>query len=361
MLIARPNILKIRPYEPGRPIDDVKRSLGLRSVIKLASNENPIGPSPKAVRAVKKCLGEIHRYPDGGSYYLLEALARHLNLSKKQIIFGNGSNEIIELASRAYLREGDEVLLAEPSFLVYKLVAQAAGARQVTVPLKDFRYDLEAMARKVSRRTRIVCIANPDNPTGSYVASGELDRFLKKVSSNTLVILDEAYGEFVDADDFPKSFRHLNRGNVLILRTFSKAYGLAGLRIGYGIASPAVIDALHRTRQPFNVNSVAQTAAAAALKDKTYLKKTQAVVRKGKELWYQELDRMGLKYIPTQTNFILVNVRQSGAALFQRLLKKGIIVRDMKAYGLDQFVRITIGTEKENRQCLRALQERNDP
>lgn len=361
MIKPRENIMKIQPYEPGRPIDDVKRELGLRSVIKLASNENPIGPSPKAVRAVKQSLGEIHRYPDGGSYYLLETLAGHLNLSKKQIIFGNGSNEIIELASRAYLGEGDKVLLAEPSFLVYKLVAQAVGAKQVTVPLKDFRYDLEAMARKVSRRIRIVYIANPDNPTGSYVTAKELDWFLKKVSSDTLVILDEAYWEFVDAGDFPKSFRHLNRGNVLILRTFSKAYGLAGLRIGYGVASPAVIDALHRTRQPFNVNSVAQTAAAAALKDKTYLKKTQTVVRKGKEFWYRELDRMGLEYVPTQTNFILVNVRQSGAALFQRLLKKGIIIRDMKAYGLEQFVRITIGSEEENRRCLRALQERKRP
>lgn len=349
--------MKIHPYEPGRPIDEVKRRLGLRSIIKLASNENPIGPSPKAVRAVKKCLDGIHRYPDGGSYYLLKALVRHLNLSKKQIIFGNGSNEIIDLASRAYLREGDEVLLSEPSFLVYKLVAQAVGAMQVTVPSKDFRYDLETMARKVSRRTRIVYIANPDNPTGSYVTSGELDRFLKKVSSNTLVILDEAYWEFVDAGDFPKSFQYLNRGNVLILRTFSKAYGLAGLRIGYGIGPPAIINALHRTRQPFNVNSIAQTAAAAALKDKTHLKRTQAVVRKGKEFWYRELDRMGLEYIPTQTNFILVNVQQSGTALFQQLLRKGIIVRDMKAYGLDQFVRITIGSEGENRRCLRALKK----
>ncbi len=340
-------------------MDDVKRALGLRSVIKLASNENPIGPSPKAVRAIKKFLGEIHRYPDGGSYYLLERLAQHLKLSKKQIIFGNGSNEIIELASRAYLREGDEVVLAEPSFLVYKLVAQAVGAKQVTVPLKEFWYDLEAMAEKVSKRTRIVYIANPDNPTGSYVTAEKLGRFLKKVSSDTLVILDEAYWEFVDADDFPKSFRYLKQGNVLILRTFSKAYGLAGLRIGYGIASPAIIDALHRTRQPFNVNSVAQTAAAAALKDKDHLKKTRTVVRKGKEFWYRELDRMGLEYIPTQANFILVNVRQSGTALFQQLLRRGIIIRDMKAYGLDQFVRITIGTQEENRRCVRALQERD--
>lgn len=351
--------MKIQPYEPGRPIGDVKRILGLKSVIKLASNENPIGPSPKAVNAIRRRLEEIHRYPDGGSYSLLEAMSKFLRVPKDQIIFGNGSNEIIELASRAYLKEGDEVLLAEPSFLVYKLVAQAAGARQVTVPLKDFRYDLDAMARKISRRTRIVYIANPDNPTGSYVTSEELERFFKKVSSDTLVILDEAYWEFVDADDFPESFRYLKRGNTLILRTFSKAYGLAGLRMGYGIASVAIIDALHRTRQPFNVNSIAQTAAEAALKDQAHLKKTRAVVWEGKKFWYRELERIGLEYIPTQTNFILVNTRGNGSLLFQRLLKKGIIIRDMKAYGLNQFVRITIGTPEENRRCLRALQERN--
>ncbi|HLD76188.1 MAG TPA: histidinol-phosphate transaminase, partial [Candidatus Norongarragalinales archaeon] len=289
---------------------------------------------------------------------LLEAMSKFLDVPKNQIIFGNGSNEIIELAFRAYLKEGDEVLLAEPSFLVYKLAAQAAGARQAAVPLKNFRYDLETMARKISSRTRIVCIANPDNPTGSYVTAVELERFLKKVSSDTLVILDEAYWEFVDADDFPNSFGYLKRGNILILRTFSKAYGLAGLRMGYGAASPAIIDALHRTRQPFNVNSIAQTAAEAALKDQSHLKKTRAVVWEGKKFWYREFDRMGLEYIPTQTNFVLVNARENGAALFQRLLKKGVIIRDMKAYGLDQFVRITIGTSEENRRCLRALQER---
>ncbi len=359
MLKPRPNILKIQPYEPGKPIDEVKRELGLRQIVKLASNENPLGPSPKAARAIRNYLSQIHRYPDGGCFYLKKALAEFLKINPVQLILGNGSNEIIELVARAYLTEEDEVLLAEPSFLVYRLIVEAIGVRAVTVALKNFRYDLAGMAQKLNSKIRVVFIANPDNPTGTYVSDKELNQFIEKVSQEaTLVVLDEAYREFVDADDFPQSFRYLDRGNVLILRTFSKAFGLAGLRIGYGVGSPSVIESLHRVRQPFNVNSLAQIAALSALRDGIHLQRTQKTVWEGKKFWYRSLEELGLRYIPTQANFILVDVQCDGTLLFQKMLRSGVIIRDMRAYGLNQYVRITIGTQQENQKCLLVLKKR---
>ncbi len=348
-------IQNIRPYEPGKPIEEVERELGISRAIKLASNENPLGPSPKALRAMRRALRRVHLYPDGSCFYLRKRLSEELGVAEGQLIIGNGSNEIIELLARGFLSPGDKAIASEASFLVYPLITQVCGAEFVQVPMKDHRYDLKAILERVDERTRLIFIANPNNPTGTYVTGEEVEDFISKVPPETIICFDEAYFDFVDAKDFPYTLFHVksNKPNVVVLRTFSKSYGLAGLRVGYGIANQDLIGYLNKVRQPFNVNQMAQAAACAALDDKHFLWKTKCLVAREKAYLYGKFDQLGVRYVPTQANFILVDVKQDGRKIFDALLRKGIIVRAMNAYGLDNYIRVTIGKHSENRTFIR--------
>ncbi len=335
---------------------EVERELGLKRIVKLASNENPLGPSKKAIAALKKAAAEAHLYPESSSFYLVQKLSAQLKISERQIIIGNGSNEIIELLFRGFLSEGGEVLSSETSFLVYPILTQVCGGRYVTVPMKDYRFDLEALAKAVTSNTKMIFIANPNNPTGTYVSAKEVDLFLKKVPENVLVCFDEAYVDFVEAKNFPDTLKLLQqRKNLVILRTFSKSYGLAGLRIGFGLASEEVVQYLHKVRQPFNVNAMAQAAATAALEDRAFLKRTQKLVFQGRRTLEAGFKKLGLDYLPSQANFVLVNVGVDGDQIFKDLLKKGMIIRSMKAYGFKTWIRVTIGTTPQNKLFLDLL------
>lgn len=352
----RKNLLSIKPYEPGKPIEEVKRELRLKSVIKLASNENPLGSSPKAVSAIRGILSGLNRYPDGGCYRLKQKLAAKFKVKPAQLIIGNGSDEIIVLALRAFVEAGDEIIVAKPTFLIYRLQGMACSAKVIEVPLKDYRYDLQAMKKRITKKTRIIFIANPDNPTGSYVRKSEVESFLKGIPKNVLVYFDEAYREFVEERDYADGLNYISRGNVIATRSFSKAYGLAGLRAGYGITSAYVADAINRVREPFNVNSLAQAAALAALDDADFIKKSRRVVREGKRYIYSNLKRMGFDYIPSAANFVLFKYGKDASVAAFDLLKKGVIVRGMKSWGLKEFIRVTIGTMDENRKFVKALE-----
>ena len=352
---ARETVKSLGVYQPGKPIEDVQRELGLRSVIKLASNENALGPSPKALAALRSGLSQLHRYPDATCSRLKEALAKRFGRDPSWFTVGNGSDELLVLALRAFVDPGDEVVVAEPTFLIYALQAKACGARVVSVPLNGLRYDLKAMRGAVTPNTKLIFIANPDNPTGSYVTKRELEAFLQDLPSQTIVVLDEAYYEFVRAKDYPHSVAYLERVPLLITRSFSKVYGLAGLRVGYGIAQPSIIKALEAVREPFNVNTLAQLAAAAALEDPAFLRKTLGAVEAGRRHLTRELARLGLSARPSVTNFLLIELGPKAVELARRLLEQGVIVRDMRAWKLDGFLRVTIGTMPENRRFIAAL------
>lgn len=355
--LARKCIRDIKPYEPGKPIEELERELGIKDVVKLASNENPLGSSAKAIKSVLKISDELNRYPDGGCFYLKEKLSDFLGVDKEKIIFGNGSNEIIEFVVRAYLNEGDEVVLADPTFLIYKIVIAIQGGRPVTVPLREFKYDLAAMKRAITANTKIVFIVNPNNPTGTSVGREELEEFLKDLPKGLIVVIDEAYNEFVERGDFPNSLTYTDKGNVVVLRTFSKAHGLSGLRIGYGIAKKELIEYMEKVRQPFNVNSFAQAAALASLNDVAFIKKVRKLVLKEKQFLYNALDKMELGYIKSDTNFILIDVRKNGKDVFSDMLAEGIIVRDMNAYGLTNYIRATVGKPNENKRFISVLKK----
>jgi len=358
--IVRKNILDVKPYVPGKPIEEVRRELGLKDVIKLASNENCLGPSPKALDAIKENLNNINRYPDASSFYLKKKLSKFLGVKEGSLILGNGSDEIIVLAVKTFVDKADEVIIASPTFLIYEIVSQIQSAKIKFVPLtKDLRYDLKAMKGAVTPATKMVFIANPDNPTGTYVTKAELDDFFKGLPDGVVVFLDEAYFEFANYSfkDYPNGLDYLGRPNVIVGRSFSKAYGLAGMRIGYGISNAEVIGYMERVREPFNVNILAQTAALAAIDDHAFLKKTLAHVAKEKESLYEAFNRMGLRHIKSATNFILVDVKRDTKTVFNRLLKEGVIVRDMKAWGLDTFIRVTVGTREEDKKFMEALKK----
>ncbi|HNX69593.1 MAG TPA: histidinol-phosphate transaminase [Candidatus Omnitrophota bacterium] len=357
MLPFKKNIQSIRPYEPGKPIKELQREYGIKHVTKLASNENPLGPSGKAVRAMRRAIRDAHLYPDAGCHYLQIRLAKELGIPGEQIIFGNGSDEIIELIARGFLSEGDEVLSSEMTFLIYPILAQVCGASFKAVPMKDYRYDLDAIAAAITPKTKAIFIINPNNPTGTYVTAAEIEAFLAKVPENVLVCFDEAYFDFVDADDFPQVIEYIKKGrsNIMVLRTFSKAYGLAGLRIGYGLASREIVQYLHKVRQPFNVNSIAQAAATAALDDSFFRWRTKWLVLRGRKYFYRKFKGLGLEYLPSQANFVLVNMKTNGQELYQALLKQGMIVRPMDAYKLPEWLRITIGRRSQNAQLIKLL------
>lgn len=357
-LALKKAILNVKPYVPGKPINEVKRELGLKDVIKLASNESPYPPSPKVLKAIQEALKELNRYPDGNCYCLRQKLAEDLEVNPQQLLFGNGSDEIIVLAVRGFVNEGDEVVMAQPSFLVYEIASQIAGANIKAIPLKDFCYDLPKMKEAVNAKTKLIFLGNPDNPSGKYLTQSQMNKFLDRLSPSILVLIDEAYYEYVQAEDYVNSLNLLKKyKNVLITRTFSKMYGLAGLRIGYGIADQKIINYLNRLREPFNVNSVAQAAALACLEDKRYYTGLLKKINKGREFLYKNLKRLGLSYVESFTNFILIKMdKEDASSVVQALLKKGIIVRDVSLWGLKICIRITIGTDAENKKLIKALE-----
>lgn len=356
--VVKKSILKVKPYVPGKPIEEVKRELGLTNVIKLASNENPYPPSPKVRKAIYNAVKGLNRYPDGDCYYLRTLLAKKLGVNRNQLIFGNGSDELIVLAVKAFVGKGDEVIIAKPSFLIYDIASRIAGATVKAVPLTGFRYNLAAMKKKVSRKTKIIFLGNPDNPSGKYFTCKEITSFLKGLSGDILVFLDEAYFEYVTAKDYVPSVKLIKtHKNVIVTRTFSKMYGLAGLRIGYGMADAGLIDLLNRIREPFNVNSLAQEAAIAVLKDGAYYRAIGRKIAQQRKYLYRNLERMGLEYEKSFTNFILVKIQGSGSAVAKKLLKKGVIVRDMSFWGLNSYIRVSIGTAPENRRFIQTLKD----
>lgn len=353
------HIASLVPYPPGKPLEELEREYGISGSIKLASNENPLGPSPKAVEAIGGALAQLHRYPDGSGYYLRKRLSEKFALPFEGIVLGNGSNEIIELAIRAFLLDGDEVIMPAPSFLVYKLAVQTMGGKTVAIPLKNFTIDLEKTAEAVTPRTKMIFVNNPNNPTGTVVGKEDFEAFLSKIPPQVVVVLDEAYIEFARDPDTPLGFDYINRKgpHVIVLRTFSKAYGLAGLRIGYGVMNPSVADYLNRVRQPFNTGTLAQVAALAALEDEDFLRRTQSVVWGGLDYLYRELARLGLKALPTQTNFFLIEMPCDAKRVFEAMLCRGVIVRAMNAYGMDCTIRINAGLPAENERFIQALGE----
>ena len=355
MIHTPEHIKTIKPYVPGKPVEELERELGITDSVKLASNENPVGPSPLAIKALRSNLADLNRYPDGSCYYLRNALSDKLQVNPEDLIFGNGSNEIIELAVRTFAGPGDEAIMAHPSFVVYSTIVQAAGGRNVIVPLKDRRHDLDAMASKITDRTRIIFIANPNNPTGTINTKDGFDSFMEKVPDSVLVVVDEAYYEYVMSPDYADSMKYFRQDkDILILRTFSKVYGLAALRIGYGIARPEINTEMNKVRQPFNINSLAQKAAIAALADKKHLEKTIRINERGKKYLYKELSRLKVNYVPTEANFIYIFFENEIAAeLYNALLKEGVIVRPM---GKSE-IRATIGLPKENKKFIETLRK----
>ncbi|MBI5056721.1 MAG: histidinol-phosphate transaminase [Nitrospirae bacterium] len=355
MIHTPEHIKSLKPYVPGKPMEELEREFGITGAIKLASNENPLGPSPLALRALREGMKGLNRYPDGSCYYLRQALSEKLKVRPEEILFGNGSNEIIELAVRTFLNPGDEAVMAHPSFVVYSTIVQAAQGRNVIVPLKDRRHDLPEMALAITGRTKIVFIANPNNPTGTIITKEEMDAFMEKVPEGVLVIVDEAYYEYVSSPDYADSMKYFRANrDILVLRTFSKIYGLAGLRIGYGTANSAIITEMNKVRQPFNINSLAQKAALEALKDEGHIAKTKRTNEKGKKYLCKELKALKLDYVPTEANFIYVPLKDNTSVqLYNDLLKEGVIVRPM---GPDA-VRITIGLPEENKRLIEALRK----
>ena len=349
-------VKQITPYIPGKPIEDLEKEYGIRGAIKMASNENPLGPSPKAIEAMRTCLSTVHRYPDANCLLLKEQLSIKLNIPQDCIIPSNGSNEILELVSKVFLRPGHEVIIPEPTFSLYAKFTQVMDGNPVRVPLKNFRIDLGAVVKKISPRTKIIFINNPNNPTGTIVDKAAFEGFLNQVPENIIIVLDEAYGEFVETLDFPQGKNYVDTQLwVITLRTFSKIYGLAGLRIGYGLAPPALAHYLNKVRQPFNVNSLAQVAAIAALDDTEHYENTFRLVFDGREYLYRHLDEIGAPYIPSQSNFVMINLGEKCARVYDSLLRMGVIVRPLASFGFSEYIRVSIGTPEENQRFIEAL------
>lgn len=350
------NIKTLIPYPPGKPLEELEREYGITGSIKLASNENALGPSPKAMAAIAGALKNLHRYPDGSCYYLAAKLAAKLGVKAQEIVFGNGSNEIIELLVAAFLEPDYEVITSHPTFLVYQKMVQARGGINRVVPLKDMRHDLDGILKEINKKTRLIFLDNPNNPTGTVFTKDAFETFLDKVPDTVIVVLDEAYVDFVDQEIRLDARSYLNGDKpVVALRTFSKAYGLAGLRIGYGLMSATIADFINRVRQPFNVNQLAQVAALAALDDDDHYQKTFDLTKQGIAWLSKEVTALGCKAFPTQTNFFLIDVGMDCKKLYEALLGKGVIVRPMSAYGYPEYIRITVGLPEENKRFVKAL------
>jgi histidinol-phosphate aminotransferase len=353
-LHIHPDIQSLSPYVPGKPIDELQRELGLTGVIKLASNENPLGPSPKAVAALGGGNDTLHRYPDGSAYRLRQAIADRWKVTSDQVILGNGSDEILGLLARTFLTPGDEAVMADQTFVIYKMEVTAAHGKPVVVPLVNWAHDLEAMGQAITPRTRLLFICNPNNPTGTMVQAEAVNRFMAKVPHDVIVVFDEAYFEYVRDPQFPDTIAFVKEGrNTIVLRTFSKIYGLAGLRIGYGISTPEINDFLNRVRPPFNANSLAQRAALAALGDDEHVAKSRAVNAAGMEQVGNGLRALGLNPVPSEANFLYFDVKRDGRQVFDELLHEGIIVRHIAG----TMLRVTIGLADENTAFLQALKK----
>ncbi len=353
--LYRDAVDKLTPYVPGKPIQEVQRELGLADVIKMASNENPLGPSQRAVNAVKKAVEDIHYYPEGSCFELRKILAKKLDVEENQLIFGNGSDELLLMISQAFFNPGDEIIQGDPAltFVEYRAVSNISGAEPVFVPMKNYGFDLAAMAAKINDKTKLIFIANPNNPTGSIVTKQEFSAFMEKVPEDVIVVLDEAYYEYVETADYPDSIDYIKNGaNVIALRTFSKIFGLAGLRVGYGIAKKELIDILECVRQPFNVNSLAQAGAAAALSDIRHVEASRRMNKEGREFFYGSFEVMGLECVPSEANFVLVDVKKNGKEVAKRLMQEGIIVR---AIGTETTIRVTVGTKEQNERFINTL------
>jgi histidinol-phosphate aminotransferase len=352
--LAVSGVAELQPYVPGKPIEELQRQYGVRDVVKLASNENPLGPSKAALAAIAKAAKEVTRYPDGNGYGLKMALAEKLQLAPEQITLGNGSNDVLELVARAFASKGDEVIFSEHAFAVYPIAAKAIGATGVVTPAKDYGHDLQAMLKAITSRTKLIFIANPNNPTGTWLEPADIKAFLEKVPENVLVVLDEAYIEYLEQVENTVAWLQ-DYHNLVITRTFSKAYGLAGLRIGYALSHPEVADLMNRIRQPFNANSLAQAAAIATLGDEAYLQQAREVNQAGMKQLLAGVEAMGLKYIPSKGNFLTVNVHSNASEVYDDLLYEGVIVRPVAGYGMPQHLRVSIGLAEENQRFLDAL------
>jgi len=356
--LAVPGVQKLIPYIPGKPIEELERELGLSRIIKLASNENPLGPGKKALAAIQATLKDLALYPDGNGFNLKSALAEKYAVDISRITLGNGSNEILELVARAFLTPGLEVVFSQHAFAVYPIVTQAVGATAVVAPALNYGHDLDAMLQRVTDKTRLVFIANPNNPTGTLLNPTDLEAFIGALPDTCVCVLDEAYCEFVGGQSADNSIAWLKKyPNLLITRTFSKAYGLAGLRIGYGLSGPQLADILNRVRQPFNNNMLALAAAEAALTDTEHLQNTITANAQGMLFITEGFKNLGLEWIPSAGNFVLVDLKQPAMPIYEALLRKGVIVRPVGVYELPHHLRITIGTEAENQLFLKALAE----
>jgi histidinol-phosphate aminotransferase len=356
-LPINPTLKDLPTYQPGRPIEEVARELGMPAaqIIKLASNENPLGPSPASLQAMQHVLANINLYPDGNAFYLKHKLADKLTVQPENLILGNGSNEIIEFVGHAFMQPGAEVIVSQFCFAIYPLTAKLFGADVITVPAVNHGHDLPAMLAAITPRTRVVFVANPNNPTGTVVSKQELMDFAGRVPANVLLVLDEAYIEFLnDPADFIPEIRRGQKTNLLLMRTFSKIFGLAGLRLGYGIGNPELITALEKIRQPFNINSIAQAGALAALDDADHMRRTRENNATGLKLYADAFQKLGLEFVPSAGNFILVRVGE-GQRVFEAMQKLGVIVRPMGGYQLPEWIRISVGTPEQNDRCVGAL------
>jgi histidinol-phosphate aminotransferase len=357
--LAPANVRAIAPYVPGKPIAETARELGIpeAEILKMASNENPLGASPRAVAAIRGALDELHYYPDGSGFELKRVLSRKLGVTPENIVLGNGSNDVLELAGRAFLRPGDAAVYSQHAFMVYPLVIQAIGANGVEVPAKDFGTDLDALSRAVTPGTRMVFLANPNNPTGTFNPWADVERFVEGVPGDVLVVLDEAYGEYLPDDLKSPTQGWLARfPNLVVSRTLSKAFGLAGLRVGYGLADPRVAEVMNRVRQPFNVNHLAMVAACAALDDEEFIRRSREVNAAGLRQLAAGFGRLGLEYIPSFGNFVTVRVGADAARIYQALLSEGVIVRPIAGYGMPEHLRVTVGLPEHNARFLAALE-----
>lgn len=359
MIKANQNILDVKPYIPGKPIEEVQRELGLSKVVKLASNENNLGVPRRVIEKVQAKLKDVFLYPDGSCFRLRNKLASYLDIEPSQLIFGNGSDEILQLIAIAYLSNDKSVVISDGTFSEYDFVAKLLNSKRIVVPLKDYAYDLDGFAKSIGDDTSVVFLCNPNNPTGTYFSAKQLENFLKIVPSNVLVVIDEAYYEYAYGDDYPDSKSLMSKyQNIIILRTFSKAYSLAGCRIGYGIASKEIIDVLNRARQPFNINVLAQEFAIVALEEDGWVEKVRQLNDEQKKYLYKELDSLGIKYLPTKANFIFIDIQKDAKEVFESLMNLGVIIRPMTGFGFPNAIRVSIGLPEENKffiECLKKI------
>jgi len=356
--LARKGILKIESYVPGKSIEEVQKEFGAKKWIKLASNENLLGPSPKAIAAIQEELPNIYLYPGGPCTVLRQALAQKFSIPEGMVVLSNGADNLILMIANAFVDEGDEVVMAEPTFSVYTNVTQIMGGKPIKVKLKDFTHDLDTMLKKVNRKTKLVFICNPNNPTGTTVSQESFNHFLSRLPKRVILVLDEAYGDFVEDAFYPNGLDYIKKKDqVIVLRTFSKVYGLAGLRIGYALGREDLVDCLYQVRDPFPVHRLAQVAAVAALKDEDHAIRSIQLVYEGRRYLYRELDRMGLSYVPSQANFIFIDFEKDSEEIFQAFLKEGIIIRPGKIWGYPTFARVTIGRMEDNQKFIKALKK----